>query len=141
MTRHKAFTTAAARRRQDPIVWTIDGHEIRLRATLNLAEIAPLVEALQDEGDGKNQIAAIAAKRDMLVDAVRAFVEPASHEAYEVVAADLDMGLLAEMVQDLIREYTGTGNPTEPSSSSDGSEQTGPSSTDGARAEDSTPST
>lgn len=142
MTRHRAFTTAAARRRQDPIVWTIDGHDVHLRASLNLADIAPLVDELQAPvAEDANQVTVAASKREALVAAVRAFVEPASHEAFDAVSPDLDMGMMADMVQDLVQEYAGTANPTQPSSSSDGFEITGASSTDGPAPGDSTPST
>lgn len=141
MTRHRAFTTAAARRRNDPIVWTIDDQEVRLRASLDLAEIGPVVDVLQEPlPEGANQVTAAALKRDALVTAVRAFVAPESHEAFDAVAPDLDIAIMVEMIQDLVQEYAGTANPTQPSSSSDGSEPTGPSSTDGVPAEASTPS-
>ena len=141
MTRQKSFQTAAGRRRQDPIIWNIDGTEINLRPSVDLAEIAPLVEELQAPiPDGANQVEAAVSKRAAMVKTVRTFIDEASRQAFDKVAPDIDMPMLTEMVQDLIAEYAGTANPTKPSSSSDGSPETGPSSTDGAPQEESMPS-
>jgi hypothetical protein len=138
MTRSRSFTTAAARRRNDPIVWTIDGTDIRLRASVDLAEIAPLVDELQSPAAEGNQVQAAAAKRAALVGTVATFVQEDDRILFTDLAPDLDMGMLVEMVQDLIAEYAGTANPTKPSLSSDGSSPGGESSTDGAQPEAST---
>lgn len=136
MTRHKSFETAAARRRQDPIVWTIDGRDIDLRASVDLAEIAPLVDELQAPlPDGVNQVEAAVAKRRTMVRTVRTFVAESSHTDFDAVADDIDLPMLTEMVQDLVGEYAGTKNPTKPSSVSDGSDETGLTSTDTVPAE------
>lgn len=138
MTRNRSFTTAAARRRSDPIVWTIDGTDIHLRASVDLAEIAPLVDELQSPAADGNQVQAAAAKRAALIGTVSTFVDENDRDAFTKIAPDLDMGMLVEMVQDLIAEYAGTGNPTKRSSSSDGSSADGESSTDGVPPEAST---
>lgn len=138
MTRSRSFTTAAARRRSDPIVWTIDGTDIRLRASVDLAEIAPLVDELQSPTPEGNQVLTVAAKRAALVGTVATFVQDDDRTLFTDLAPDLDMGMLVEMVQDLIAEYAGTANPTKRSSSSDGSSPDGESSTDGAQPEAST---
>lgn len=141
MTRHKAFVTAAFRRREDPIVWTIDEIDVRLRASVDLAAIGHLIDTLQEEPeDGSTGMSAAIAKRTKLLVAIRQFVLPESHDAFDRVADDLDFTVLSEMSTELIREYSGAGNPTRPGSSSDGSEATGESSTDGAQPEESTPS-
>jgi len=131
MARVKQFSTAAARRRQDPIVWDIDGRQIELVASLELADLADLIEALQSDGDGQNSIRLAAQKRKLLLDIVSRFVVPHAHSMFETVTPDLDIHLLNEMVIDLINEYSGAGNPTKPSSFSAGSENDGGILTDG----------
>jgi hypothetical protein len=139
MARSRSFQTAAARRRNDPIVWNIDGTDIRLRASVDLSEIAPLVDELQaPTPKGANQVGAAVAKREAMVRAVLTFIEPDDRDAFGVVEPDIDMQLLVEMVQELVTEYAGAANPTKPSPSSDGSDATGASSTDGAAPEAST---
>ena len=139
--RQKSFETAAARRRKDPIVWNIDGVAVKLRPSLDLADIAPLVEALSEPApDGVHALTHAASKRTALVETVRAFVDESSYEDFDNVQSDLDFELLREMVEDLIGEYAGTGNPTKQPSSSDGSAETGTSSTAGAQPEASTQS-
>lgn len=136
MTRQRAFTTAAARRRANPIEWVIDDHTVRLRASVDLTEIADMVEALEQPlPDNVNGIQAGAERKAVLISIVRTFVEPGSHGAFDVVAPDLDAVLLNEMLEDLVTEYTGQANPTQASPSSLGSSTTGPTSTDGAEPE------
>ena len=126
MTRHKSFETAAARRRQDPIVWSIDGRTINLRASVDLAEIAPLVDDLQAPlPEGANQVEGAVAKRLTMVRTVRTFIDPDSRATFDEVEGDIDLPMLTEMVQELVGEYAGTKNPTKPSSVSDGSDETG----------------
>jgi hypothetical protein len=76
----------------------------------------------------------------VLLDIVARFVMPDSKPAFQDVTADLDIHILSEMVQDLIEEYSGAKNPTKPSLSSDGSQTTSVTSTDGVPPEESTPS-
>ena len=141
MTRHRSFQTAAARRRAEPIVWEIDGHDIRLRSSVGLTDLADLVDLLQEAiPENMTPWQYAVHRRTVLIEKVRPFIEPDSITAYEQVAEDLDIQTVGEMILDLIAEYAGTRNPTKPSSSSPGSELTGSSSTDGAQPEDSTPS-
>ncbi len=140
MPRHLAFETAAARRRRDPIIWTIDDTEVHLVASIDLADLADLVTTLQGEPDGASPMAAAVARRDALIGIIRRFVTDGSQAAWDTVQRDIDVSTLGEMCSELIMEYSGAGNPTQPSSSSPGSETPGTSSTDGAAAEDSTPS-
>lgn len=136
MTRQRAFQTAAARRRANPIEWVIDDVTVRLRPSVDLLEIADLVEALQAPiPEGMNDIKAAQAKRETFLEIVRHFLEPGAHEPFASVAADLDFGILTEMIEELVQEYTGQANPTQEQSSSDGSSETGSSSTAGAPAE------
>lgn len=122
MTRQRAFQTAAARRRSNPIEWVIDDVTVRLRANVELAEVAALVEALQEPlPEGKNEILGVAEKRGKLIELVRTFLEPGAVEHFDKVSDDLDFVIIAEMVQELIMEYTGQTNPTPAPSSSDGS--------------------
>lgn len=136
MTRHKAFLTAAARRRKEPIVWTIDDVEVRLRDSVDLAEIADVVEEIQAPiAKEANQIRAAAEKRNLLVETIRTFVAPDDYPIFDSIQADLDLAILPDMLSEVIAEYTGTGNPTSEPLSSGGSSPTGPSSTDGAAPE------
>lgn len=121
MTRQRAFQTAAARRRANPIEWVIDDVTVRLRAKVELVELAELVTALQAPlPEGMNEILAADEKRIVLLDMVRTFLEPGAVEPFNTVADDLDFTILSEMVQDLILEYTGQANPTPAPSSSAG---------------------
>jgi hypothetical protein len=133
MTRQKAFSTAAARRRANPIEWVIDDETIRLRASVELVELADLLEILQTPfPEGVPEIRAAQDRRDVLIDNIRNFLEPGAHEAFSRVEKDLDFIIVTEMVQELVMEYTGQSNPTQQSSSSDGSSETGSSLTAGA---------
>lgn len=115
--RKKAFETAAARRRKDPIVWTIDGHEIKLRARVAIDELAEAMDELGKEVEGENGLKIAEAKRHVMLDILRAFAEEESADSIDAVADDLDVGLLDEMLTELIAEYMGASNPTKPSSS------------------------
>lgn len=133
MTRHKAFQTAAARRRQDPIVWTIDDVEVHLRASVDVGAIGVLMETLQSfPAEDDNPMMSALKRRSSLLDAISTFVMPESMDNFQKVADDLDFVVLSQMSTELIREYSGTANPTKPESFSDGSAETGASSTDGA---------
>lgn len=141
MTRHVSFQTAAARRRESPIVWTIDGLDVSLRASVDMAWIAVLIDTLQETPvEGDNVMTSAIKRRSAIIDAIRLFVLDGSHENFDTVAVDLDFAVLNQMASELIREYSGTGNPTKPESSSDGSDATGESSMAGAQPEESTPS-
>jgi hypothetical protein len=133
MTRQRAFQTAAARRRANPIVWTIDDKVIKLRPSVDLAEIADLVEQLQAPlAEGENAIKAGATKREILLSIVSTFIEETSKPHFDEVSVDIDAGLLNEMLEELVAEYTGQANPTQASPSPDGLSETGNSLTAGA---------
>ena len=120
--REKSFTTAAARRRQNPIVWHIDDTTVRLRAMIELADIADALHEIQQPiPDGANQIKAAAEKRLLLVDALAAFIVPEDTDAFRSIQNDLDFSMLTEMLNEAILEYTGQANPTSEPPSSDGS--------------------
>jgi len=139
MTRMKAFQTAAARRRANPIVWDIDGQEIRLVASADLATVGHLVEVtIEEMGDDEQVMEFASAKRTKLIEAIRAFVVPGDLEKFAEIEPDLDMVILGEMTSEIIGEYTGQANPTQAPSSSDGSSSDGQTSTDTAQPEDST---
>jgi len=122
MTRTRSFQTAAARRRLDPIVWTIDDVTVRLRASVDLADLADvLYEIQQPIPDNVNQIKAAGDKRLLLVSAVRTFVETADHDLFDRLTPDLDIGLLTDLLGEAIEEYTGQANPTSEPPSSSGS--------------------
>lgn len=140
MTRSKSFQTQNHRRRQDPVEWIIDDKPIRLKSSVELAELSEAIDQLQEpmpEG-GKSLIAA-EERRGILVTMVRdTFVEPDSHKSFNEVSPDLDFKMLSGMIYDLIEEYTGQ-NPTQEQSSSDRSPAIGVSSTDIAPLEEQTP--
>jgi hypothetical protein len=137
MTRQKSFSTAAARRRANPIEWIVDENVVRLRSNVDLTEIADAIEALQAPvPEGESEIRGAEQKRETLCDVVRTFLEPGAHKVFDSFKDDLDFSVLTEMVQDLITEYTGQPNPTQQSSSSDGSSTIGSSSTAGAEHEE-----
>lgn len=139
MVRTKSFETAASRRRKNPIVWDIDGCELRLVSSLELADLADLIEAIQyEDADDMNSIRVAAKKRNLLLQIVERFIEPGSQEAFRGLAKDLDIHLLNDMVFDLIQEFSGAGNPTKPSSSSAGSDGDGVTSMVGVQQEAST---
>lgn len=113
---------------------------MRLRASVDLVEIADMVDALQAPLDeNENGIRAGAARRVLLLDIIKTFIEPDSVASFAKVEHDLDASILSEMLNELVEEYTGAGNPTQEPSSSDGSSETGSSSTAGAPLEGSTP--
>lgn len=120
--REKSFITAAARRRQNPIVWHIDDTTVRLKASVELADIADALHEIQQPiPEGANQIKAAAEKRLLLVEALAGFIVPEDADAFRGIQADLDFTLLTEMLNDAVVEYTGQANPTSEPSSSDGS--------------------
>lgn len=136
MTRQRAFTTAAHRRRANPIVWLIDDRPIKLKATVELLEMAPLVDALnQPDNTGRNDIVVAEESRARMVQILRFFVEDNSHDNFDAIAPDLDVKLMTELIGELVMEYTGQANPTQAPSSQDGSNTIGSSSVDGAPAE------
>lgn len=141
MARTRSFETAASRRRKDPIVWDIDGQKVQLVSSLELLDLADLIEALQTtDTEEENSLKVAAKKRLVLLDIVARFVMPESKPGFQDIVSDLDIHILSEMVQDLIEEYSGAKNPTKPQSSADGSSETGATSTDIAPPEESTPS-
>lgn len=114
MTRQKSFQTAAARRRANPVEWQIDDITIKLKATMNLTDIADLYEELQaPTPEGVNDMVSADAKRLILINIIKMFIEEPSLSYFEKVQDDLDVGILAEMMQDLVAEYTGQSNPTQ----------------------------
>jgi hypothetical protein len=119
--REKSFQTAAARRRKNPIVWTIDDVTVHLKANIDLADISDaLHEVQQPIPADANQIKVAAEKRLLLISVVKQFIEPKDHKAFATVEADLDFSLLSEMLNEVVTEYTGAENPTSLPSSSDG---------------------
>jgi hypothetical protein len=137
MTRQKAYTTAAARRRANPIELIIDDRTIRLKPSADLADIADLIDELgRPLEDGESEIRSAINRKSHMIDLVRTFVEKSSHEEFDQVSPDLDPMILQQILVDLIVEYTGQANPTQAPSSSDGSPETGNSLTDGAQPEE-----
>lgn len=137
MTRHRSFTTAAARRKADPIIWDIDGTEIRLRSFVDIIEIAEAVERMQAPMDDQS-ITGIVARKAAMVEIITTFVDEGCRDAWQSVAPIVDLGILVEMTRDAIAEFAGLGNSGPLSSSSGGSSATGASSTDGVLPEGST---
>lgn len=139
MTRHKAFLTAAARRRRDPIVWTIDETDVQLIASADFTLLGSLIDALQaEQPEGMTPMQAAAKRRNEIVFALSEFIEPNDREQWYGLVPDLDMTILGEMATEVITEYSGAANPTQAPSSDSGSSETGQSSTAGAAPEAST---
>ena len=138
MTRHKSYETAGARRKKDPVVWSVDGIEVRLRSVVDLQDVIKLLEILQMERTDETVIQYAVNRQSLLLGAVEPFIEEEDLPAYAEIKKLLDLMTLIEMVKDLIAEYAGASNPTKPSSSSDGSEANGETSTDGVPPEAST---
>lgn len=114
MARTKAFETAAARRRANPIEWHIDDVIIKLKATMELTSMADLYEELQaPTPEGVNEMVNAEQKRQTLMAIIKLFIEESSVPHFEKVEKDLDAGILAEMMQELVAEYTGQANPTQ----------------------------
>jgi len=128
--------TAAARRRMDPIIWDIDGTEVRLIARTDIDLVGVLLTELQKDAPDEAGFEWARDKRDGLLKCIADFIEPDDREAFVDLSADIDIALVVEMAQELLVEYTGQGNPTEPQSSSDGSSTDGQTSTDGAPPEE-----
>lgn len=120
MTRNKAFTTAASRRAADPIIWTIDGVSLALRAMVDITELGAMAEQVVADSDDDGSIASLARRRAVMVDLIESCIVENDRASFRKVAPNIDVPMLAEMVRELFSEYTGAGNPTKPESSSDG---------------------
>lgn len=131
MTRHKTFTTAAARRAADPIVWTIDDVQVRLRPMVDITELGKIAEELQSDVD-QSPIAEMSRRRQLMIHLIAMCVVTDDRDDFHALSENLDVTILVEMVQEVIGEYSGAANPTKADLSSDGSSATGGSSTDGA---------
>ena len=149
MARRREFTTAASRRRLEPVVWVIDGEEIHVRADLILTDLAQLADVLSTAGskltdEDKQDTMKVFLATQELVDAIVANVAPlvveADRDTWRRLARALDPQDLVGLVYDLVEEVTGK-NPTLPSGSSTLSPPSGTPSTAGAQPEASTPST
>lgn len=136
MTRRREFTTAAARRKADPIIWVIDDVEVRLRPAVDITELGAMVESVSEPVENESGATALSRRRSSLLQAIELCVQPEDVKKWRGLTDSLDLAMLAEMVQEVVAEYSGAANPTKPSSSSDGSSATGDSSTAGAQAED-----
>lgn len=136
MTRQKSYTTAAARRRANPIEFVIDDHIIRLKPSADLTEIADIIDEVTRVPDDNSSIVRSAIERkSKMIEMVKSFILPSSHQDFDDLSVDLDPMILQQMLLDLIMEYTGQVDPTQAPSSSDGSSETGNSSMDGAQPE------
>jgi len=116
MTRNKSFETAVARRRKNPIVWTIDEVEVLLRDSMDFAEIAPLTTDLtKDINEDEMTIEIATQKRQQMIKIVEKFVDPGHVEKFQTVSENLDFAILNEMLTDLVSEYSGatTSKPEE----------------------------
>jgi hypothetical protein len=137
MTRQKrAYTSAAARRKADPLIITLDGVDVQMVDVKDLGDLAPLIEALTDPTAAvpvttAGKIAKAAEDRNKLAEVAREFVLPRCYEDFDKVSPNLDAALLGDLIRDLMQEYTGV-DPTLPESSSGSSTPTGTPSTPGA---------
>lgn len=142
MTRHKTFETAAARRRKEPLTWTIDDVTVRLVSSVDLADLQVVVDAVMATPDDPEMKPMVwgSKRRKMIAEAVRQFVLVEDEAAWAALEPDLDLPVLVQLGLELVSEYSGQASPTSGSESSPNSEPVGSSSTDGAPVEASTPS-
>lgn len=146
MTRRKEYTTAVARREQDPILWVIDGTEIRMRPDVDFDDLDAMLEVAKDATGLKDQeanadvIDLVKQKVEKLRDAIGSYIVEDDQEAYGRIRRRIDIGLALDMVQDVVAEVSGT-VPTVQSSLSNGSPPPGIGSIPGAVLGESTPST
>lgn len=138
MTRQRSFTTAAARRRSDPIVWTIDGTDLRLLPFIDVALFGSLADAVSAQPSEPGW-PGIIAKRDGIVALMRECFHEDDRETWDRLVPEVEPALLGELSQEMLMEFAGAPDPTPPSSSVSGSSATGASSTGGALPEASTP--
>jgi hypothetical protein len=147
--RHLAIETAYARNQRDPLVLDLDGAAYTMDPTLDVGRLAVLFNRFQDGLTGladedrplSERIEAVAAKKPEGVQALTECITPAERERFTAEAPDrLDVTALANIITWLLSEVSGQATPTPPPSSSDGSAADGPTSTDGAPPEESTPS-
>lgn len=137
MTRQRSFTTAAARRRNDPIVWTIDEQQLRLLPFIDVALFGALADAVSAQPTEPGW-SGIIAKRDRIVTLMRDCFHEDDRELWDRVVPEVEPALLGELSQEMLMEFAGAPDPSQPSSSVSGSSETGASSTGGALPEAST---
>jgi hypothetical protein len=149
MPRHLAIETAYARNIADPLVLTLDGAEYPLDPAISVGHLAALfsgfqdgVTALNDESQPvEERVKAMETKRIEGVNALTKCVAEDRREAFAAEAlARIDVMTLANIVTWLLSEVSGQATPTQPPSSSNGSQADGPPSTAGAQPEESTSS-
>lgn len=123
MTRHHSFTTAAARRTEDPLVVEIDGTPIRMRTWVDIVDLGLLVDRVNttDETTGEGRFGTLGRKRDAIMDAIRSCVDETALPDWDRVRPTVDVSTGTEIVRLLVAEYAGTADPTPPPSSPDGS--------------------
>jgi hypothetical protein len=125
MTRRKSYQTAAARRKADPYIFDIDGVDIECVPAVDLVDLAPLVESLQNEiEDDENEKGGLSRSAERIVTlrkVVAQFVVPDCQDAFAVAVKAMAPPELSELIRDLLAEYTGAENPTQPALSSEAS--------------------
>lgn len=117
---HRQFLTRAAQRKIQPPTWEFDdGRVFTLRAVADLSLLARILEPWENDpahSVTENSVA----QRDEMFDGIRAFVVDGQQEAFDEMRSELTLPELAELQTAIIEEY-GYRNPTQPSSSPDGS--------------------
>jgi hypothetical protein len=147
--RHLAIETAYARNVADPLVLDLDGRDWRLDPAINVGHLASLFTRFQDGltsiGDDDQpmdaRLQAMEGKRVEGINALTQCLAPEEREAFTPYALErIDVTVLAQIITWMLSEVSGQATPTQPPSSSNGSQADGAYSTDGAQPEASTPS-
>lgn len=139
--RRKAYESSAFRRKQQPFVMEVDGsNEFECKTYVDLADLVPLIDALQAPAKpGESAMAAAVRKVHDLVALIGDFIVDRDRPGWLELGPGIDHATLGQMTEDLVGEYTGR-HPTQPASSPVTSPESGPSLTDIAAVEASTPS-
>lgn len=150
----KQFQTAARRRRGEPVVLTIDdwqvddeyqdGHEVTITIRIvphldvvrfgsMFGQFARMLSSLQDANVTDNdRLAHIDEQFPAAKARFRDCIIPPDRPGWDTVADDVDVTMLGQMIGQVSRELSGV-DPTQPASSSTGSDTTSITSTDGAQ--------
>lgn len=122
MARTKSYQTAAARRQEDPLVLDIDGVLLRCVPVIDIVDLAPIVDAMdrsESEEDGTVKIGKAAEQIKNLRELLARYIVEDDHAAYWGLVKSMSPAEVSNVIKDLMEEYSGAENPTQPKSSSD----------------------
>jgi len=122
MSRVKSYQTAAARRKEDPLVLEIDGVALRCVPVIDIVDLAPIVDAMDrtEVGEGESvKIGKAAEQIKNLRELLARYIVEEDQPAYWLVVKTMSPSEVSGIIKDLMEEYAGAENPTLPKSSSD----------------------